>query len=128
MPHKIHDAGIARHIGSYSDAIEVAPHQRWLMTSGTPGLSEIGRYPDDITGQSELAWRNIILLLNKAAMAVEDIVKVTQYLTRAEDISAYAQVRNRFLGHAKPASMLLLTPQLVWSGLLVEVEIIASKA
>ena len=61
-------------------------------------------------------------------MTVHDIVKVTQYLTRAEDIKDYAQVRNRFLGTARPASMLLVIPQLVWPNLLVEVEIIAAKA
>jgi enamine deaminase RidA (YjgF/YER057c/UK114 family) len=36
-------------------------------------------------------------------------------------------VRNRFLGAAKPASMLLVVPQLVWPSLLVEVEVIAAK-
>ncbi len=51
---------------------------------------------------------------------------MTQYLTRADDIAAYAQVRNRFLGGARPASMLLVVPQLVWPKLLVEVEIIAA--
>ena len=37
-------------------------------------------------------------LLAKADMTVADIVKITQYLTRAEDIKAYAEVRTRFLG------------------------------
>jgi hypothetical protein len=61
-------------------------------------------------------------------MTVDDIVKVTQYLTRAGDVKAYAQVRNRFLGAARPASMLLVVPQLVWPSLLVEVEVVAAKA
>jgi 2-iminobutanoate/2-iminopropanoate deaminase len=63
----------------------------------------------------------------KADMTVDDIVKATQYLTRAEDIKAYSQVRNRFLGTSRPASMSLVIPQLVWPNLLVEVEIIAAK-
>ena len=54
----------------------------------------------DITGQSELAWENMLRVLSKADMTVDDIVKVTQYLTRAEDIKACSQVRNRFL-HSK---------------------------
>ena len=61
-------------------------------------------------------------------MSVADIVKVTQYLIRAEDIAAYAKVRNRVLGGFKPASMLLVIPQLVRPEFLVEVEIIADKA
>jgi 2-iminobutanoate/2-iminopropanoate deaminase len=70
----------------------------------------------------------VIALLAKADMTVADIVKVTQYLTRADDIAAYAKVRSRFLDRHRPASMLLVIPQLVWHELLVEVEIIAAKA
>lgn len=128
MNHTIHDIGIASQIGRYSDAIETKPNLRWLMTAGTPGFAEASQIPPGITEQSELAWENALKLLSKADMTVHDIVKVTQYLTRADDIKAYAQVRNRFLGDARPASMLLVIPQLVWPNLLVEVEIIAAKA
>ena len=93
MAHTIHDIGVASQIGSYSDAIEAKPNLRWLMTSGTPGLAVNGDgLPKDITGQAELAWQHIIGILGKAGMSVTDIVKVTQYLTRADDIMAYAKV------------------------------------
>ena len=128
MTHTIHDISVANHIGKYSDAIAVGPNMRWLMTSGTPGLSAAGDLPNDITGQAELAWHNVMNLLAKADMTVADIVKVTQHLTRAEDIQGYAAVRTRFLGDNRPASMLLVIPQLVWPEILVEVEIIAAKA
>jgi 2-iminobutanoate/2-iminopropanoate deaminase len=128
MTHTIHDIGVSKQIGFYSDAIEAKPNLRWLMTAGTPGFTDASEVPTDIAGQSELAWENVLRVLAKAEMTVHDIVKVTQYLTRAEDIKAYAQVRNRFLGAARPASMLLVIPQLVWPNLLVEVEIIAAKA
>jgi 2-iminobutanoate/2-iminopropanoate deaminase len=127
MAHTIHGIGVASQIGSYSDAIEAKPNLRWLMTSGTPGLNGDG-LPKDITGQAELAWQHIIGILGKAGMTVTDIVKVTQYLTRADDIAGYAKVRTRYLGQARPAAMLLVIPQLVWPEILVEVEIIAAKA
>jgi 2-iminobutanoate/2-iminopropanoate deaminase len=128
MTHTIHDIGVASQIGSYSDAIEAKPNLRWLVTSGTPGLAVGGDLPKDITGQAELAWQHVIGLLERAEMTVADIVKVTQYLTRADDIAAYAKVRSRFLGQVRPASMLLVIPQLVWPEILVEVEIMAAKA
>ena len=129
MAHTIHDIGVASQIGSYSDAIEAKPNLRWLMTSGTPGLTVNGDgLPKDITGQAELAWQHIIGILGKACMTVTDILKVTQYLTRADDIAAYAKVRTRYLGQARPAAMLLVIPQLVWPEIIVEVEIIAAKA
>ena len=61
-------------------------------------------------------------------MTVADVVKVTQYLTRAEDIPAYAKVRTQYLGDARPASMLLVVNQLVRPEFLMEVEIIAARA
>jgi 2-iminobutanoate/2-iminopropanoate deaminase len=128
MAHKIHDIGIASQIGAYSDALEAAPNLRWLMTSGTPGLSAAGEVPGDVSGQAELAWKHVVRMLEKAGMAVSDIVKVTTYLTRAGDIPAYAKVRSRFLGGVRPAFMLLVVPQLVRPEFLLEVEVIAAKA
>jgi len=127
MSHKTHDIGIAKQIGRYSDAVEVGPNQRWLFTSGTPGLSAAGDVPKDITGQAELAWEHILRMLTQADMTVSDIVTVTQYLTRAEDIPAYAKVRSRFLGELRPAFMLLVIPQLVWPEFLLEVQVTAAK-
>lgn len=127
MNHTIHDVGVAKQIGAYSDAIEVAPNARWLMTAGTPGLALDGQLPPDITGQAELAWTHIVAMLKKAGMTVHDLVKVTHYLLRAEDIAAYVKVRSKYLGDARPASMLLIVPGLVKPDYLLEVEAIAAK-
>ena len=127
MNHTIHDIGVAKQIGAYSDAIEVAPNARWLMTAGTPGLALDGQLPPDIAGQAELAWTHIVAMLKKAGMTVHDLVKVTHYLLRAEDIPAYVTVRSKYLGDARPASMLLIVPGLVKPEYLLEVEAIAAK-
>jgi enamine deaminase RidA (YjgF/YER057c/UK114 family) len=123
----MHDIGVAKQIGAYSDAIEVRPKLRWLMSSGTPGLASTGELPMDITGQAERAWEHIVRLLERAGMTVDDLVKVTQYLTRAEDIPAYTQVRSRFIRDARPAYMLLVVPQLVRPEFLVEIEFVAAR-
>ena len=124
--HTRHDIGVARQIGRYSDAIEVAPGQRWLFSAGTPGLNLDGALPADITGQAELAWTHILTMLEHAGMTVHHLVKVTHYLLRAEDIPAYTAVRSRFLGDARPASMLLVVPALVRPDFLLEVEFCAA--
>src|SRR5262249_36357908 len=103
MTHTIHDISVANHIGKYSDAIAVGPNMRWLMTSGTPGLSAASDLPNDITGQAELAWHNVMNLLAKADMTVADIVKVTQYLTRAEDSQGDEAGRTGLLGNNLPS-------------------------
>ena len=128
MTHAIHDIAIAKQIGAYSDAIETKSNLRWLYTSGTPGLSQAGDLPKDITGQAELAWQHILKMLKQAEMTTTDLVKVTQYLTRAEDIKEYAKVRSRILGDVRPAFMLLVIPQLVRPEFLIEVEAIAAQS
>jgi 2-iminobutanoate/2-iminopropanoate deaminase len=128
MPNTLHDIGVAKQIGLYSDAIEVPPNSRWLFTSGTPGLPLDNNLPLDITGQAELAWSHIITMLYRAGMGVQDLVKVTHTLTRAADIPAYVKVRARFLGDARPAAMLLIVPELVRPEFLLEIEAIAAKS
>jgi 2-iminobutanoate/2-iminopropanoate deaminase len=123
-----HNIGVASQIGKYSDAVAVPSNARWLLTSGTPGIGLDGELPEGIEAQSELAWNHIVSMLDRAGMTVSDIVKVTQYLTQESDIPAYAAVRSRFLGDARPASMLLVIPALVRAGFLVEIEVTAAKA
>jgi 2-iminobutanoate/2-iminopropanoate deaminase len=123
-----HDIGVASQIGTYSDGVEVPPGQRWLYTAGTPGLALDGTFPGDIAGQAEIAWTHIVSLLERADMTVHDLVKVTQYLLHAGDIRPYAAVRSRFLGTARPASMLLIVPALVRPEFLLEIEVVAAKA
>lgn len=126
MSHKVHDIGVARHIGPYSDAIEVEPCMRWLFTAGTPGMSGNGEVPPGIEAQSRLAWQNVIKLLDSAGMTVADLVKVTTSLTRAENRQAYVKVRSEFLGSARPAFMLQIVDELIRPDILVEIEIIAA--
>ena len=67
-------------------------------------------------------------MLESADMGVNDLVKVTHYLLRASDIPAYVKVRSRFLGEARPASMLLVVPELVQPEFLLEIEACAAKS
>ncbi len=127
MDNAIHDLGVATQTGAYSDLPEARPNLRWLMTSGTPALSLADSLPTDITGQAEHAWTNCLEALKKANMTVDDIVKVTQYLTRPEDIRPYAKVRRRLIGDVRPAFVLLVVPQLGRPELLLEVEILAAR-
>src|SRR6266508_5810914 len=50
-----------------------------------------------------------------------------QYLLHASDIPAYADVRAKFLGQARPASMLVVVPALVRPDFLIEIEAYAAK-
>ncbi len=123
-----HDLGVAARIGKYSDAVEVAPGARWLALSGTPGMTAKGAIPDSFEEEAAQAWANVCAALETAGFTVHDLVKITQYLTSADDIAAHAAIRARFLGDARPASMLVVVSALVWPQMRIEVEAWAARA
>jgi len=121
------DAGIARQIGHYTDAIRVPAGHDQILVSRTPGLAPDGSLPGDLTGQATQAWQNIETTLNQAGATLSDIVSVRQWLTSAEDIPAYVQVRSQFITH-EPTFMLGVIPGLVRPDFLIEIEVLAAAA
>lgn len=121
------NVGVAAKLGKYSDAVLVEGEVRWLYSSGTPGLDADGQLPGDFESQARLAWAHVLAMLTAAQMDVSHIVKLTQTLTRREDLVAYRAVRNDFLGDARPASMLSFVSGLVLPEMLIELEIVAAK-
>jgi enamine deaminase RidA (YjgF/YER057c/UK114 family) len=122
----IHDIGVAKQIGTYSDAVEIRNSSRQLYLSGQPGLAPDGQLPDSFEQQAEQAWKNVTALLEKAGMGIENLVKISTYLVTPEDIDRYGRIRAKYLGAHRPASMLVVVPQLVRKDLLVEVEAVAA--
>ena len=120
-------SSVAKPGGAYSHGIEVPPNARWLFISGQLGITPEGKVREGTAAQAEQAWANIINILKDAGMGVQDLVKVTHYLLRAGDIAGYIKVRTRFLGDARPASMLLIVPELVKPEFLLEIEAIAAR-
>jgi 2-iminobutanoate/2-iminopropanoate deaminase len=119
------DAGIARQIGHYADAVRVPAGYDQILVSGTPGLARDGSLAGDVTGQATQAWQNIETTLNQAGASLRDIVSVRQWLSSAEDVRAYVEVRNRFITHT-PVFMLGVIPGLVRSDFLIEIEVVAA--
>jgi len=112
---RIINAGVAHHVGSYSDAVEISAAKRIIYVSGTPGIDDnSGRLPESFAEQADLAWKNIVRIHAEADIGVEDIVKLTQHLIRRDDLTAYRDIRTKYLGTCAPASMLTFLPELVW--------------
>lgn len=114
--------------GPYSHGVEIPASARVLHLSGQIGIAPDGKVPTDFEAQADQCWKNIKAILASAGMGVEDLVKCTHFLTRAEDVPTYGKVRARQLGEARPASTLLVIAALARPGLLVEVEAIAAKS
>ncbi len=119
---------IAAAFSSYSLGIEAPAQARWLHVSGQVGVAPDGALAEGPEAQMETAFRNLLAILNSAGMGPHDLVKVTVFLTRPEDVGRYREVRDRMLAGATPASTLLVVAALADPGWLVEIEAIAASS
>lgn len=124
---KIHNPSSMAPGTGYSHGIELPPQARLLYIAGQLGIGSDGKFAPDIAGQAEQAWQNLGTVLKEAGMGYENLVKVTHFLVRREDIAPYREVRAKFLGKHAPASTLLVITSLARPEALIEVEAVAAK-
>ena len=125
---KVYNPSSVHTAPTYNHGVEVPPNARWLYISGQVGIDVDGKTGATFARQAELAWSNLLAILAAGGMGVGDLVKVTIYLTRAEDIAESRAVRQRVLGDTRPASTLVVIPRLAAPEYLIEVEAHAAKA
>ena len=95
-------------VAAYTQGVEVSGATRTLYVSGQVGLRMDGTLPDDIVGQSRLAWQNLEAQLKAAGMTFDNLVKITAILPNHGDLAAARGVRSEVLGDRKPASTLIV--------------------
>lgn len=110
----------------YSPAVEVKGFGRLLFVSGQNAFDENGGVVGvgDIEAQVRQTLKNIQTLVTAAGGSMNDIVKVTAWITRPEYVSAYVSVRKEFFSGPYPASSTVVC-DLVQDDLLIEVEAVA---
>jgi len=100
-----------------------------LYISGQIALDPDGKLvgAGDMRAQSQRVFENIEKLLAIAGFRLENVVKITAYLTDMSRFGEYNEVRGRFLKDHRPASTTVQVGALAFPGLLVEVEAIAQR-
>jgi 2-iminobutanoate/2-iminopropanoate deaminase len=124
IPHNPSD-GVYAASADYVHAIEIRGVARLLFVAGTMGLRLDGTPGGDITEQLELIWMNLRRILASADMTVDNIVRLTSYLTDPAFAEANGQARVAALGaRAIPTTAIVVnTLREDW---LVEIEVIAA--
>ncbi|PSC06073.1 RidA family protein [Alsobacter soli] len=120
--------GVHAPAGAYSHGVVTHGPGETLYISGQVGVDQSGRSLESFSAQAEQCWRNLVAILKAAGMCSHDLVKVTTFLTRAEDAVELGRIRAPFLDGARPASTLVTVPGLVKPEWLIEVEAIAFKS
>ncbi|WP_072389155.1 RidA family protein [Hyphomicrobium sp. CS1BSMeth3] len=95
--------------GTYSQAIEVRNATRTLYVSGQIPVAVDGTVPTAFADQARVAWQNVVAQLHAAGMTLDDLVKVTIFLSDRRYIPEYRQVRSEFLGERRPALTCIIT-------------------
>ena len=94
--------------GGYSQAFEVTGAQRILYISGQVPETLDGEVPKDFVEQARVAWNNVIAQLASADMAVENLTKVTIYLSSREFAILNREIQQEFLGGHRPALTVII--------------------
>ena len=111
--------------GIYAHGVEVPSNARVLHISGQIGLSPEGQLASDFEGQCRQALKNVEAVLREAGMGYQDIVKMSFFLVRRQDMDDLVKVRKDLLDGVRPAITTLFVAGLVSPDWLIEVEVIA---
>ena len=98
-----------------------------LVISGQiPVRADDGSVPADFTAQCRLAWGNVVAQLRAAGLAVEDLIKVTIFLSDRRYASENRAVRQEVLG-AHPVALTVIITGIFDEKWLLEIEAMAAE-
>lgn len=80
----------------------------------------------DMKAQTRQVFENIQRVLESAGSGLEDIVKITTYITDGSKFMDMLAVRSEIFGNDPPASTAVVVAALAFPALLIEVEAIAT--
>ncbi len=110
--------------GSYPQAVEVTAPTRWLYLSGQIPVAPDGSLAADFTGQCGQVWDNVETQLAAAGMTLDNLVKVTTFLSDRDWAEENRAVRLRRLAGRQPALTVIITG-IFDEDWLVEIEAVA---
>ena len=121
---RINPPGVHTPQANYSHVTRVG---NTLYISGQLGLNEQGTLvgPGDAAAQAEQCYRNIQTIVQHFGGSMDDIVKITQYITDLAYRPLVAGPRDRYVGTPGPASTLVVVKGLAAPDYLVEIEALA---
>lgn len=125
MPFKsINSENAPQSAGGYSQAIEASENTRRLYISGQIPVTVEGVVPATFTDQAKLVWANVEAQLLSADMTLDNLAKVTIFLSDRKYAMENREVRAEILGERAPA-MTVIIAGIFDDAWLLEIEAIA---
>lgn len=95
--------------GGYSQAIEITGASRRLYISGQIPEARDGTLPATFKDQARQVWANVVAQLRAADMTLDDLVKVTIFLSDRKYARENREVRQDVLESRRPALTVIIT-------------------
>jgi len=112
--------------GIYAHATMLNNPDRLFFFSGQVGIAMDGKVASSFSGQCHQAMDHVEALLTAHDLDLNNILKVTYYLTRTQDITELTHLRQRrWHANNPPAITTLLVAGLVSPDWLIEIDVIA---
>jgi enamine deaminase RidA (YjgF/YER057c/UK114 family) len=96
-------------VGWYSQAIEASDVRRVVFVSGQIPVSGDGQVPQGFGAQCRQVWANVSAQLRAADMTLENVVKITTYLSDRAYGQENRDIRHEVFGDLAPASTVIIT-------------------
>ena len=127
MNYQLNPRVISPPAANYSHAVLSTNPEKMLHTSGVVPVTTDGSTPVAIRDQADLVWLNITEILREAHLELTDIVSITTYVVAGNDLAEVMGSRDQQLGDHKPASTLVVVPELAKKEWKMEISVIAVK-
>ena len=94
--------------GGYAQAVGVTGVSQLLFISGQIPMTLDGAVPDGFAAQARLVWANVEAQLRAAAMTLDNLIKVTVFLSDRRYAEQNRDVRQEVLGERKTALTVII--------------------
>jgi enamine deaminase RidA (YjgF/YER057c/UK114 family) len=95
--------------GNYTHGVQVDGADRLVFVSGqVPWGDEHGKIPETFEDQCRMVWRNVLAVLAEAGLGVQNLVKVTTYLSDRQYRALNSKIREEILGEHAPALTIII--------------------
>jgi enamine deaminase RidA (YjgF/YER057c/UK114 family) len=108
----------------YTQAWRIAGAESIVLLAGQTGVDAAGEvvHADDFEAECRLLFSNLAEVMRQAGGTLDDIFRITVYLTDIEKLGVFAEIKKEFFVNRWPAQTAIGISQLALPGLQVEVE------
>ncbi|MET1416431.1 RidA family protein [Roseibium sp. HPY-6] len=117
-----------QYAGIYTHSTRLDHPKKLVAFSGQVGVANNGAVASDFAGQCHQAMDHVEALLDAHRLGLDDMMRVTYYVTRGEDLAELTEIRQtRWHSSNPPAVTTLIIAGLVDPNWLIEIEVLAGN-